>query len=187
MGSFRHRYLPVLALLVVLASPDRDALAQGASRWEDADIHTANDPDMPRDTRCRGAFSLFDSRVSVGMACREVHDALLWPIWIEDTEIVPIYILAGLLPVEMTANGTVFRLSLFDPLGEEEVKWLVFLRLDAGAVLDAEDMQHFLAGEVEDSTVTLGEFALCFPGPPANQESWIQRYTAKGMEILEWY
>jgi hypothetical protein len=150
------------------------------------DVHLANDTEAPRESRCRGVFSLFSSRVIPGMSSSEVHVALLQPNWIQEAEIVPIYFLAGLLPVEMTSDGTVFRLSLFDPLGEEEVKWLIFLRLDGGQSLGEEDLIEFLSGETESATV-IGEYALCFPGQPVHDSGWIQRYTPEGMETLDWY
>lgn len=183
------RWLSAAAGLVLTLPllPGPEAPADEGSWSEDVDVHSANDPGMPRDTRCRGVFSLFDARVRTGMTSAEVCDALLEPVWVAETEVVPIYVLAGLLPVEMTFDGTVFRLSLFDPLGQETVKWYVFLRLDGDSSMDEEDMRRFLAGELDDSRAVLGEYALCFPGPPANRESWIQRYTPEGMELLDWY
>ena len=166
-------------LLLTIADPktNRDALIQAiqdltqdvvepAQFW--ADI--ANNVEYSKDHRRRAIFELFRRHVAPGMTIFELAKILDNPNWLAEEDIYVIIDLAGEIPVELTADDTVFVLNIFPDLPDGRYQnWAIYLRV-SGKV-DTQDFFNLLQGdETVSSSVKeaeILEFALV-PDDPTN-------------------
>ena len=142
----------------------------------------ANDPSNSQEVRARAVFTLFGRHIQPGSSASEVHDVLTDTAWLKENNLKGVRILGGWVPVEFTAEDTIFSIALFpaDSAGGWS-PWVIYLRL-SGHIQDEEALK-FLRGAPGIGRIKLLEFALCFPSPP-NQTGRIEMYTPKGLRIL---
>jgi hypothetical protein len=128
-----------------------------------------------RADRCGAVFELFDKHIKPGARAPDVAATLTDRTWI--TVDLPVDVLGGWVPVEMTQGDQVFVVHCVaapNPRINNQLwsDWVIYGRI---ATTRAHDFKSFLAGPAD---LVLVEFALSYP------DGRIEQYRASGRKSL---
>jgi hypothetical protein len=147
----------------------------------------ANDPKHSQEERARAVFTLFAHHVQPGASATDLRHVFTNPSWVQQTHLYAGEDLTGWIPVEITADDTVFAIHLF-PEGKDArwSPWIIYVRL-TGRFLQYEEAVNFLKGERSSWNPKLAEFALCYPNSsePRKFPGRIETFSGEGIRVYE--
>lgn len=130
----------------------------------------ANNPAAGPDERCLSIFALFRDFIKPGCTPQEIHGVLTDTRWLELTNILGIYVLAGWIPVDFKGGReTPFVVSVLPAIKPStgrppNLGYHIYFTLTGGASRPAKSAYGILTGEhAWDTNTQLVEFALCYP------------------------
>ena len=128
--------------------------------------------------RARAVFTLFALHISPGSSSETVRSVLGNSSWLRKAQIRLIDHVAGLLPVAMNDQDTVFALSLFpNEESAHPASWVIYFRLTGK--LNTGEALLFFTGPTKFKRTELAEFALCFPN------GRIEGFSKFGLHVLQ--
>ncbi|HEU6447185.1 MAG TPA: hypothetical protein VFV23_01950 [Verrucomicrobiae bacterium] len=149
---------------------------------------TANNAKAAPDERCRAIFSLFREFIKPGSTPAEVHKVLADTRWLEQTNILGIYVLGGLIPVKWElGHDTPFVLAVLPrtkpSTGQPpNLGYHLYFTLAGEADRSSESAFAILTGrQTSDTNAVLKEFALCYP------DGMIEHVTKSGIRSFNFW
>ena len=151
-------------------------------------VLTANDSAKSEAARAQAIFSLFAYQLHSGLTGNglQLHPGVTSKIahaifkdtaWLRNSNIRPIRVLAGLIPVNWPRGDTIFSVNLFsDAIGEQWSPWSIYLHF-SGELQDGDALAFFSDTNPYQNT-NLVEFALCFP------DGRIERFSKDGILVF---
>jgi hypothetical protein len=167
--------------------PGWDGVSRLKSAATLAELHQiADDATVEREKRAEAIFSLFANHVKLPQGAAALSEIVKCKNWLNDTNLYGVYMVAGMIPVELTFEDTVFCLHLF-PVKKDWSDWVIYFRLSGGSGRTADEARAFLRGAAElKGDPKLLEFALCFPDEGAlSRIGRIERFTEKGIAVFQ--
>jgi hypothetical protein len=130
---------------------------------------TANNHAANPDERCISVFMLFRQFIKPGSTPQQIHEVLTNTEWLEQTNILGIYFLAGWIPVQWDyRNETPFAVSVLPsikpPVGTPpNLGYHIYITLSGRARSEKSAFAMLTGQSPLDPKARLMEFALCYP------------------------
>ena len=161
----------ILVLAIATGCAHRSIDSKASSEFTISSLNAkANDQATGPDERCLSIFSLFRDFIKPGSGPNEIHAALTDTRWLEQTNILGIYVLAGWIPVDWEfGKETPFVVSVLPRIKPSSGRppnlgYHVYFTLAGGASRSAESAFAILTGQQRWNTnAVIREFALCYP------------------------
>lgn len=145
----------------------------------------ANDLNASQEERARAIFAIFAHQLRPGASAADVRRVLANPAWVSQTHLYAADELSGWIPLELTAEDTVFAVHLFPGSSlPRQSPWVIYLRL-TGKFLQYEDAVAFLKGERGNWNPKLSEYALAFPTTSGSDTSTgrVEVFSGEGIRV----
>lgn len=130
-------------------------------------------------SRARKIFARFKNHVRIGMPSAAIAKALASSTWLKKTNLYGVYVLGGMVPVNISApNSTVFCLHLF-PNSKGWSPYVVYFRLSGKSGLTKQQGYAYLGGNLANPAIRLAEFAHYHPPSARHRHGRFVRYPIK--------
>jgi hypothetical protein len=149
----------------------------------------ANDRAKSQAERSRAVFTLFAHHIRPGFSAKEIRRVFVDPRWLDDSILNEVVAVGGWLPVEWTADNTVFVVYLFPTEREKPWSpWVIYFslsgRLPNRQARSQDDALGFLRGDTGlYGNPRLEEFALSFPEDPQTKQARVERFGPRGIHV----
>ena len=160
-----------LCLALVVGCATKSSRTNAASGQTIASLNAAaNDPAADAEKRCNSVFTIFRDFIKPGSTQQEIHEVLTDTAWLERTNIVGFYFLAGWIPVDCDfQHDTAFVVSILPTLKPStgrppNLGYCIYFTLSGDGRRSEESAFTILTRQgASEAKVRMMEFALCYP------------------------